>query len=89
MSNVEKEVIELLKKVEKLNEAEREVMRYFVSNVSVGDIRATLDLKAKGIDNPEKIIAKLVKEGLLEKGDGCFNLNEKLRPRSVRKMIQI
>ncbi len=89
MSDVEKEVIDLLKKIEKLNDTEKEVMRYFISNVSVGDIRATLDLKAKGIDDPEKIIAKLVKEGLLEKGDGCFNLTEKLRPKSVRKMIQI
>jgi len=89
LSNIEKEILDLLQKIEKLNDIEKEVMKYFVSNVSVGDIRATLDLKAKGIDEPEKIMAKLVKEGLLEKGDGCFNLTEKLRPTSIRKMIQI
>jgi hypothetical protein len=75
-----KDSIELFRKIDKLNEVEKEVLKYFISNVSVGDIRAILDLKAKGIEDPEKVILKLIREGLLERGDGCYNLPKKLRP---------
>ncbi len=79
----------LIRRAEKLNSEEKEVLRYFINSISVGDIRAILDLKAKGIENPEKIIANLVKHGFLEKGEGCYNLAKPLRTLIAKRKVYI
>ncbi len=89
MDNFEERILNLIQKAEKLNEQEKAILRYFLSNVSVGDIRAVLDLKTKGIDEPERVITKLIDEGFLEKGEGCYNLVKELRSISIRKKLQI
>jgi len=86
---LEEKAVDLLKKAEGLNKHEKEVLRYFINNVSVGDLRAVLDLKAKGVPDPEVIIAKLIREGFIEKGEGCYNLAKPLRELVAKKRIQI
>lgn len=51
--------------------------RYFTSNISVGEITAMIDLRALGVKNPEQVIMVLMKEGIIERGEGCFNLVRK------------
>ncbi|EWG08025.1 MAG: hypothetical protein ASUL_00185 [Candidatus Aramenus sulfurataquae] len=48
--------------------------KYFETNVSVGEILAVRELKSLGIREPEKVIAKLIEMGVIEKGEGCYNL---------------
>lgn len=49
-------------------------IKYFKENISVGELIALRDLKYKGIRDPERIIAKLIQMGIIEKGEGCYNL---------------
>ena len=51
--------------------------KYFERNISVGEILAYKELKAQGIKNPELVLYKLVEEGFIEKGEGCYNLVKK------------
>ncbi len=51
--------------------------KYFERVVSVGEILAYKELKAQGIKNPELVIYKLIEEGFIEKGEGCYNLVKK------------
>ena len=48
--------------------------KYFRKYISVGEIIAVRDLKALGVKEPEKVIAELMNKGIIEKGEGCFNL---------------
>lgn len=48
--------------------------KYFRKYISVGEIIAIRDLKALGVKEPEKVISELMKRGIIEKGEGCFNL---------------
>ncbi|QKQ99526.1 hypothetical protein GWK48_03170 [Metallosphaera tengchongensis] len=48
--------------------------KYFVTNVSVGEIAAVRDLKALGVKEPERVIAELLRMNVIVKGDGCYNL---------------
>ncbi|AWR99778.1 PolB1-binding protein PBP2 family protein [Metallosphaera hakonensis] len=48
--------------------------KYFITNISVGEIAALRDLKALGIREPERVIAELIREGVIVKGEGCYNL---------------
>ncbi len=48
--------------------------KYFEANKSVGEILAVRELKGLGIREPEKVIAKLIEMGVIEKGEGCYNL---------------
>ncbi|BDC19665.1 hypothetical protein [Acidianus sp. HS-5] len=48
--------------------------KYFRKYISVGEIIAVRDLKALGVKEPEKVIAELMSKGIIEKGEGCFNL---------------
>jgi len=62
-------------KVILLSEKEIEVAKkYFMNVVSVGEIIAVRELKALGVSEPEKVIQKLVEMGVIEKGEGCYNL---------------
>jgi len=49
-------------------------IKYFKTNVSVGEIAAVRDLKGLGIKEPEKIIAKLLEMRIIDRGEGCYNL---------------
>jgi hypothetical protein len=62
-------------KVILLSEKEIEVAKkYFMNVVSVGEIIAVRELKALGVSEPEKVIQKLIEMGVIEKGEGCYNL---------------
>lgn len=47
---------------------------YFKTYISVGEIIATIDLKARGVSNPQAVISKLLEMGIIERGEGCYNL---------------
>jgi len=49
-------------------------IRYFKSAISVGEILAYKELLALGIKSPEIVITKLLEMGIIEKGEGCYNL---------------
>ncbi|MCG2871251.1 MAG: hypothetical protein L7H12_01355 [Sulfolobales archaeon] len=49
-------------------------IRYFKSAISVGEILAYKELLALGIKSPEIVITKLLEMGVIEKGEGCYNL---------------
>ncbi|AWR97594.1 hypothetical protein DFR86_08565 [Acidianus sulfidivorans JP7] len=48
--------------------------KYFKKYLSVGEIIAVRDLKALGVKEPEKVIAQLMEKGIIERGEGCYNL---------------
>ncbi len=67
-------------RVDELSEEERRVMTYFVTNVSVGELIVLRELRARyKIPEPLKVLRSLVEKGLLERGEGCYNLAEQLR----------
>ena len=73
------EGLRMLSVAERLTGDERTVMNYFLDNVSVGDIRAVLELEKKNVKEPEQVIARLIQLGLLERGRDAFNLAKPLR----------
>lgn len=63
-----------------LSKNELEVLEYFLRNLSVGEIVAIKELRLLyKIEDPEQIIGKLIRLGLIERGEGCFNLSKNLR----------
>ncbi|MEM0188197.1 MAG: hypothetical protein QW550_02265 [Saccharolobus sp.] len=50
---------------------------YFKTYISVGEIIAAIDLKARGVSNPQAVILELLKMGIIERGEGCYNLVRK------------
>ncbi|PMP60126.1 MAG: hypothetical protein C0171_03700 [Caldisphaera sp.] len=69
----------ILEKARNLSDEEKKVFRYFLENISVGDLRAVMDLNRKGIKNSIQIIESLVSNGLLERGNYCYSLPYNLR----------
>lgn len=67
-----------LKNIEITNE-EKIVIYYFVKNISVGEILALKELRALGVKNPSQLIRRLMVKGILEKGEGCYNLAKNIR----------
>ncbi len=63
----------------KLTEEEKLVTYYFVKYVSVGEILAEKELRALGINNPLRVIKNLILKGVLERGEGCYNLAKNIR----------
>ncbi|MCY0858987.1 MAG: hypothetical protein OWQ54_01005 [Sulfolobaceae archaeon] len=60
-----------------MSEDQKEIeiaIKYFKTNISVGELIALRELRALGIKNPEKIINKLIEMGIIEHGEGCYNL---------------
>jgi DNA-binding MarR family transcriptional regulator len=77
-----KSLIDLIKDVlpEDLGKNELEVLDYFLRNISVGEIIALKEIRLLyKIDDPAPILEKLLKKGLIERGEGCFNLSKNLR----------
>ncbi|MUN28130.1 PolB1-binding protein PBP2 family protein [Sulfuracidifex metallicus] len=57
--------------------AEKEVeitKKYFSTYISVGEIIAVKELRTQGVKEPEEVISKLIEEGFIERGEGCYNL---------------
>jgi len=72
--------LDLEKALSSLSEEERKVLKYFLQNVSVGEIVAARELQVlEGVREPLKVVYSLIKKGLLERGSGCFNLSRQLR----------
>ncbi len=67
-----------------LSPEERKVIEYFMNYLSVGELIALRELRSMGIRKPEEVIADLLEKGLLEKGDGCYNLPKELRKGAMR-----
>ncbi len=78
---------ELLEKARKLGKEERIVFEYFYKNVSVGDLRAVVELKRLGVKNPQEKIDELIDMGLLEKGLECYNLAKPLREYLYKRRV--
>ena len=59
---------------------------YIWDNISVGEIIFERDLrKLHGIEDPRGLVQLLQDAGLVERGEGCFNLEKNLR--RIRKKI--
>lgn len=69
----------ILDKIRNLNNDEKVVFRYFLENISVGDLRAISELSKKGIKNPLLVIESLISNNLIERGNYCYNLPYPLR----------
>ncbi|BCU67160.1 hypothetical protein HS7_05970 [Sulfolobales archaeon HS-7] len=52
-------------------------IRYFRGVLSVGEILAIYELRAAGIKEPEKVLGELIRKGIIERGEGCYNLIRK------------
>ncbi|MEZ0290571.1 MAG: hypothetical protein ABWJ42_05725 [Sulfolobales archaeon] len=77
-----KSLIDLIKDQipQDLSKSELEVLEYFLRYLSVGEIIALKEIRLLyKIEEPEQIIDKLIKKGLIERGEGCFNLSRRLR----------
>ncbi len=62
-----------------LTKEELTVLNYFVRYRSVGELIALKELKALyGVQEPSKIISRLVYKGLMERGIGCYNVSAEL-----------
>ena len=72
-----------------LNELDRDeitALKYFLYKVSVGEIAAERELELiENIKEPKKAIESLIKKRLLVRGEGCYNLSEKIRELLSRK----
>lgn len=75
----------LLDKARRLRGDEIVALRYFIENVSVGTLRAEMDLSRKGVSEPKRVIEKLVELGLLEKGEYSYSLSLPLRMLRARR----
>ncbi|MCX8195594.1 MAG: hypothetical protein N3F67_00695 [Acidilobaceae archaeon] len=78
------EASKLLERAKELSKEEKAALNYFLENVSVGEIRALKDLKRE-IANPAQAIRKLLSLGLLEEGEGCYNLARPIREYVMKK----
>lgn len=85
MSSYEEEALRLLEAARRLGPRERKVFEYFRKYVSVGDLRAVLDLERLGVRDAQDVIDRLVEMGLLERGVDCYNLARPLREYFRRK----
>lgn len=80
---------QLLEKARRLRGELREAFVYLVDNVSVGDLRAALDLRRKGLKDPASALEALVDMGLAERGRECYNLPEPLRKLIAKRGIGV
>lgn len=87
--NIVSEAAALLEKAKRLSREEKVVLKYFLDGLSVGTIRAVEELKRKGIEDPERVINKLIELGFLEKGLESYSLSYPLRALISRRRIRI
>ncbi len=82
VSEGEKRVLEKLRSiVEGLSRDEYQAFRYVWEYISVGEIIAEQELRLyKGVQKPDLALKKVREKGLIERGEGCYNLASWLRP---------
>jgi hypothetical protein len=73
------EVVALIEKIKKENPPVRRTAEYFLKHISVGDIRALMDLQKLGVRDPRSAIERLIELGFLERGVDCYNLARPVR----------
>ncbi len=78
----EVEAIRKLRKIlETLSRDELIAFRYLWEHISVGEIIAEQELRLQhGVQKPDLAFKKLREKGLMERGEGCYNLPSWLRP---------
>jgi hypothetical protein len=65
--------------INNLSRDEAIALNYFIRYRSVGELIALKELKALyGVQEPAKVINKLVSKGLIKRGIGCYNVSEEL-----------
>ena len=69
----------IIERARNLSDEEKRVFKYFLENISVGDLRAIMELEKKGIKDPRGVIENLILMGLIERGNYCYNLPYPLR----------
>ncbi len=75
------ELRRLKKLLSRLSREELKAFNYVWENISVGEILAEKDLyQHYGIEKPALILRRLREKGLVERGEGCYNLARSLRP---------
>lgn len=72
-----------------LSDEELVALRYFIKYRSVGEILASRELRALGLKNPSKLLAKLVSLGLIKRGIGCYTISRDVLEASRRGEIKI
>lgn len=83
--NILKKLLELAdddlrRKIKSLNDDERKVFEYFLSNISVGTIIALRELTTLyRVRNAKDVLRTLTEKGLLERGSGCYSLSPQIR----------
>ncbi len=82
--------LEKLRKLKEIVEAlprdEAIAFRYLWEFISVGEIIAEQELRAKhGVAKPSLAFKRIREKGLMERGEGCYNLASWLRP--LRKKL--
>ncbi len=71
--------------VRSLTNEELTVLKYFIKYRSVGELLAIRELKALyGVQEPVRVINRLIDKGLLTRGLGCYNVSQ-----DVLKYIKI
>ncbi len=82
ISDEERRVVERLKSVVAgLTREEYQAFRYVWEYVSVGEIIAEQELRLyKGVQKPDLALKRVREKGLIERGEGCYNLASWLRP---------
>lgn len=75
----------LLDRAKALGREEMIALKYFAENISVGVLRAEMDLKRKGLSDPKAVLDRLVEAGLLEKGEYSYSLSKPLRKLRARR----
>ncbi|MCC6022420.1 MAG: hypothetical protein LM560_04815 [Desulfurococcaceae archaeon] len=65
--------------IDNLSRDEAITLNYFIRYRSVGELVALKELKALyGVQEPAKVINRLVSKGLIKRGIGCYNISEEL-----------
>ena len=72
--------------VEKLPRDELIAFKYLWEYISVGEIIAEQELRVQhGVEKPSLAFKRIREKGLMERGEGCYNLASWLRP--LRKKL--
>ncbi len=67
--------------VSRLDREELAAFRYLWEHISVGEIIAEQELRVQhGIMKPDLAFKRIREKGLMERGEGCYNLASWLRP---------
>lgn len=61
------------------NEEIATAIEYMVRERSVGTLVARMELRGKGVKNPDKVLGMLREAGLIEVKPGCYNLAKPVR----------